>query len=268
MLEVGAMQHVPVITAHTGCEGTVHNSLESITAGKSAGADAVEVDIRATEDGVPVLLHDGVVRLRDGSEKPIAEMSLAEVRAVGRAAGAGSAGEPGPGRAAGPGRSRGPVIELRDALALARDEGVILNLDLKDDAGIPRVLAHLEEFGMRDDVVFSGCSRRRAESITSRLRGARVLLNAGELSADADRDSYRDFVIHNYRAAVEAGCCGINIDYRNCREELVAYAGRRLLPVSVWTVNTVEEMRRMTELGVFAITTENPRVLSGLLNGA
>lgn len=46
------------VTAHTGCENTPPNSLESIIAGVESGASAVEFDIRFLNDGTPVLCHD------------------------------------------------------------------------------------------------------------------------------------------------------------------------------------------------------------------
>lgn len=48
------------VTAHTGCMNTPENSIESIIAGISAGADIVEADIRFDKDGIPVLSHDSV----------------------------------------------------------------------------------------------------------------------------------------------------------------------------------------------------------------
>ena len=46
------------VTAHTGCEGTADNSLDSIRAGAAAGADIVEIDLHFLPDGTPVLKHD------------------------------------------------------------------------------------------------------------------------------------------------------------------------------------------------------------------
>ena len=46
------------ITAHTGCEDTDDNSLESITKGVAAQADIVEIDLHFLSDGTPVLSHD------------------------------------------------------------------------------------------------------------------------------------------------------------------------------------------------------------------
>lgn len=46
------------ITAHTGCEKTPANSIESISAGAASGADVVEFDIRFDKNNMPVLSHD------------------------------------------------------------------------------------------------------------------------------------------------------------------------------------------------------------------
>jgi glycerophosphoryl diester phosphodiesterase len=63
-----------LVTAHSGCLGTEDNTVESFLAGVVAGADIVEVDVRFTRDGVPVLSHDAV--------SPDAEASLVRVSEI------------------------------------------------------------------------------------------------------------------------------------------------------------------------------------------
>ncbi len=46
------------LTAHTGCEDTPDNSLDSIRVGAKAGADIVEIDLRFDSQGNPFLSHD------------------------------------------------------------------------------------------------------------------------------------------------------------------------------------------------------------------
>lgn len=46
------------VTAHTGCEGTEDNTLESMRAGAFAGADIIEIDLQFLPDGTPVLCHN------------------------------------------------------------------------------------------------------------------------------------------------------------------------------------------------------------------
>lgn len=57
------------VTAHTGCEGSADNSLESVRAGVEAGAGVVEFDLNFAGDGSPVLTHDSV----KGGEVMLAE---------------------------------------------------------------------------------------------------------------------------------------------------------------------------------------------------
>ena len=246
--------HRPFITAHTGCEGTPRNSLASIVAGIAAGADAVEVDVRATSDGYPVLVHDETVTGDDGVTRPVEQLTLDELHAVTR-----------DGNDAAGGRSE-PVIALADALSLARERNIDINIDLKDDLCIPGVIAEIERLDVSELVVLSGCTRERAATITGRHPEVRVLLNTDEPGAGGHEGDYDSFVAAVCRDAIYAGCCGINIDFRVCRDELVLFARRRFLPVSVWTVNSAEEMVQMMELGVFAITTDNPGQLSAMFS--
>ena len=50
--------NAPLITAHSGCEGTERDSLESVRRAIDLGADAVEVDVRMDPDGVLCLSHE------------------------------------------------------------------------------------------------------------------------------------------------------------------------------------------------------------------
>lgn len=53
-----AAEKHPVITAHSGCEGTPSNSIEHIKAALDSGAEMLEVDIRRAADGRLFLSHD------------------------------------------------------------------------------------------------------------------------------------------------------------------------------------------------------------------
>ena len=51
------MKHI-LITAHSGCEGTPDNSMESIYKGIELGADCIEIDIRMDPEGKLRLTHN------------------------------------------------------------------------------------------------------------------------------------------------------------------------------------------------------------------
>ena len=48
----------PLITAHSGCDGTAENSLESMKKGIELGADCAEIDVMADAAGRLWLTHD------------------------------------------------------------------------------------------------------------------------------------------------------------------------------------------------------------------
>ena len=63
-----SVKNLPVdftVTAHTGCEKSKDNSLESISAAINAGAQITEFDLRFDGDGKAILSHD------DGAENPV-----------------------------------------------------------------------------------------------------------------------------------------------------------------------------------------------------
>lgn len=248
-----ALARRPLITAHTGCEGTAENSLASIVSGIEAGADAVEIDVRATADGVGILHHDPEIRVGTEERVRVADITLEELRSLEAW------------RNEANGAQQAPVVLLDEALAVARKYETIVNLDVKDDSGIRPIVRAVERYGLADRIVLSGCSAESAAAVTSADPGLRVLLNTETVDVRADDDEYRSFLLRTYHDAVRARCCGLNIDYRMCREELVRFAHERFLPVSVWTVNTADDMRRVIELDAFAITTYEPRLLSEML---
>lgn len=77
-----AMAHIkPVVTAHRGASGLYpENTMLAMEKAIHLGADMIEFDLRATKEGVPVVLHDQTIdRTSDGKGKP-GDYTLAELR--------------------------------------------------------------------------------------------------------------------------------------------------------------------------------------------
>jgi glycerophosphoryl diester phosphodiesterase len=60
------------------------NTLPAFTAAVREGADMVELDLRRTRDGEIVVLHDATLTRLWGDGRKVADLELAEVRAIGR----------------------------------------------------------------------------------------------------------------------------------------------------------------------------------------
>ena len=74
---------LPLVTSHAACKGHApENTLAGIERAIALGADAIEIDVHCTSDGVPVLIHDKTVdRTTDGTGD-IHEMTLDVARAL------------------------------------------------------------------------------------------------------------------------------------------------------------------------------------------
>ena len=76
------MHHVTAV-AHRGDPYRVReNTLLSLRSALALGADVVEIDVRLTRDGVPVLLHDATLRRLWELDRPLLSLSAAEVRGL------------------------------------------------------------------------------------------------------------------------------------------------------------------------------------------
>jgi glycerophosphoryl diester phosphodiesterase len=63
---------VPLVVAHRACpHHAPENSLEGIARAAQLDADAVEVDVRLTRDGLPILMHDRTLRRTTGNPAPV-----------------------------------------------------------------------------------------------------------------------------------------------------------------------------------------------------
>src|SRR2546430_17148868 len=74
-------QSSPAVVAHRGASATYpENTLEAFEGAVAAGADVVELDVRLTADGVPVILHDLDVGNRTEGSGFVHTLTLAQVK--------------------------------------------------------------------------------------------------------------------------------------------------------------------------------------------
>ncbi|WP_445492508.1 glycerophosphodiester phosphodiesterase [Niallia sp. 03133] len=234
----------PLITAHTGCMKTPPNSIQSVIEGIKSGADVIEVDVRSTKDGSVVLLHDehfhtqhGMIRVQDVTFQELNDLTQSD-----------------------------KVVRLEEVLPLIKESNRVINLDVKEDHAIDPMIKTVEKFKMRESSIISGCEKDRAAFLKGNYRPYQVLLNASKSLFEANKEDYESFIKETFQDAIAASCCGINIDYRICREELIAASALRCLPVLVWTINETHEMEKYVKLGVHSITSHEVETLVELTN--
>ena len=69
------------VVAHRGASAVrPENTLAAFDEALALGCDAIELDVQATRDGVPVIFHDRSVRKLGGGLRPLARLSWRELR--------------------------------------------------------------------------------------------------------------------------------------------------------------------------------------------
>lgn len=231
-----------VVIAHRGVHVKApENSLPAIQAAIDIGCDYVEVDVRRTQDGALVLMHDSSVdRTTEGRGK-VSELTLAEIKSldVGIKRGEVFRGE--------------RVPTFAEALALCRGR-IKVYVDLKS-APPAEILAAIAEQDMLKDVVIYGSvdvlrEIKRLDSdvwIMPDHPGGPAAINA--LVADLHPETLDGNIVRWTREEVDAA----------------HQAG-----VQVWVDNPAprdneQGIRKAIELGVDAIQTDRPETVIKLL---
>jgi glycerophosphoryl diester phosphodiesterase len=69
-----------LLIAHRGDHSTApENSIEAFEAAIASGADGIELDVRSTADGVPVVMHDPTLKRTAGSKLRVSKSTSAQI---------------------------------------------------------------------------------------------------------------------------------------------------------------------------------------------
>ncbi|HEY7634911.1 MAG TPA: glycerophosphodiester phosphodiesterase [Gemmatimonadales bacterium] len=238
----------PVI-AHRGASGWApENTMAAFDLAVRQGADAFELDVRLTGDGVPVVLHDPTLDRTTDAAGPLAALSLAELRRVD----AGARFSPDRGRSF-PYKSSGvgvpPLVEVLRAFP----EMPVL-IEIKEVAAQEAVRQVLIEERAAERCVLASEQEPALALFCEApfVRGASgqeisALYWATLLRRVAPPCAYRLLSVpQRYR--------GLPVPTRR----FVAAARRMQCPVHVWTVNHPRAAQRLWTLGVAGIVTNVP----------
>lgn len=226
---------------HRGAAASApENTVASFRRAVELGVDGVEFDVQRTRDGALVVIHDETVdRTTDGTG-PVADLTLAEIRALdaGSWKGAEFAG------------ARVPTLdEVLDAVPAP----LWLFVELKDPSRYPgierEVLAALRSRGVFER---SGISSFDHAAL-ARVREADAHLRIGLLYA-----RHPDPV----SAARALGALAIHPPLRGLDADLVRAAHAAGLAVLTWTANEPAEIAAARALGVDGIFSDHPERLA------
>ncbi|MFD9882062.1 glycerophosphodiester phosphodiesterase [Streptomyces alboflavus] len=218
--------------AHRGDPYRVReNTLPSLRAALERGADAVEIDVRLTRDGVPVLLHDaGLARLW-GHDRPLSALSADEVR----------------------GLTDGGVPTLEEALKETDGHRILVDLPGATHESARAVVGVIGDCGAAERAYY--CADPDAMlAVRAADPAAEIALTWKSLAPP--------------RPAVLAAIAPRWLNYRFglVSSDLVDRVHASGLLVSAWTPDTRRSMRKLISHGVDSITTNRVDALAAELS--
>jgi glycerophosphoryl diester phosphodiesterase len=232
----------PIAFAHRGGAGAgPENTLANFAQAVGLGYRYLETDARVTSDGVLLAFHDEVLdRVTDLTgrleDRPWTEVKEARI-----------GGE--------------PIPSVEDLIAAFPQ--VRFNIDPKQDRAVEPLVEVLRRTASEDRVCVAAFSDRRLLAVR-RQTGGRVCTALGPAGIGRLRAASFGVPVGPFGAA----CVQVPLRHRGralVDTRFLRAAHRRGLPVHVWTIDEADEMRRLLDLGIDGIMTDQPAVLKDVL---
>ena len=252
----------PLIIGHRGAAAVApENTLVSFTRAFADGADGIEFDVRLTRDHIPVVIHDASLKRTAARTGFIAALTAAELAAT-------DVGSwfnrrfPAQARAE---YARATVPTLAQVLELNETHNGVLYIELKCEAGeahalAARVVETVHEHGADRACViesFTLAAVAEVHRLAPHLRTAALF----DRSLARPLPSVRAILAH-------ARACGANeiaLHHTLATQRTIIAAQAAGFPCVVWTLDNPARLRRLAELGVRAVITNDPARLRATL---
>jgi glycerophosphoryl diester phosphodiesterase len=239
-LKLRGRDTAPLVIAHRGASAArPENTLSAFELALEQGADMIEIDLHRTRDGALVVAHNaGLERL--GGRGEIGNATLAEIRQL-------DAGE-------------GQKVPTLDEVLDRFGARIPFNLELKrgrkaEYSGLEGVtLEAVKRRGLLDQTLFSSFEDAVLERLRALGRNVRigVLVARGSPARWLERARAVDAeTVHFQRTLV--------------KRDVVAAAHAANLGALAYTVDAVDEMRRLLGIGLDGLFTNHPERLRGLV---
>ena len=227
-----------LVVAHRGASAEApENTLEAFRLGIEQGADALELDVRLSADGVAVVIHDPTIDRTTNGTGSVAGLTLDALR-----------------RADAGGGARIPTLRA----VLESFPSIPILLEVKAPEAQAAVATEIDRAGASDRVVIASFQHRALEQ----LRHGPYLIGADRRDVTA---LYTLGRLHLETASPRCRCYAVPWRWKGKLEVprpwFIAAATRQNRPVHVWTVDEPEIANLLWQRGACGIITNRPGVI-------
>jgi glycerophosphoryl diester phosphodiesterase len=251
----------PMVIAHRGGSALwPENTLRAFQGATTLGVDVLEMDVHTTADDVLVVFHDASLDRTTNGTGAIREQPLSEIQALD--AGYHWTEDAG---ASYPFRGRGFRVPTMEEV-FQRFPHMRLNLEIKQSS--PRLSAPLcqmiRAYGMEQRVLVASFDPSTMRDF--RAECPEVATSATALEIRIFMWMHKLHLENLYRGAPEAfEVPPLLGDLEIVTPQFLRESHGRNIRVYVWTVNEVDQMKRLVDLGVDGILTDRPDKLLNVL---
>ena len=239
---IGTMQRLSetpttVVLAHRGfTTGGVENTIASLEAAKSVGADAVEFDVMETKDGKFIVMHDANLARLSGVNVNVRDLTFDEITALTVRDNLGHSG---------------PIPSLEQYVLRAQEIEMPLLLEIKLGGAdspdhVDRLVEELEALDVMDGLAFHSLD---AASV-ARLKELRPDTTVGYIMPFAGGglpETPANFIV---------------VEQWTASEKLQAEAAKAGLAFVAWTINDEASMRELLRRSADGVITDHPDAAS------
>jgi glycerophosphoryl diester phosphodiesterase len=232
----------PIIFAHRGdCAHAPENTMSAFKMALEKGAPAIEFDVKLSADEQVIILHDPTLDRTTNGHGKIGSFSLAELQKLDAGTWFSE-------------QFRSERLPTLEELFATLGKRIFMNVELTNyatpgDDLVPRVVELVKKFGLQESVMFSSffpnnllTAARLLPEVPCGLLAWTGFIGWPARTFGYRRKEYKAF--HPFTKDVNLGLV-----------TRVHAAGKR---VHVWTVNEVDEIKRLVGLGVDGIFTDDP----------
>ena len=220
-----------LVIAHRGASAEApENTLAAFARALALNADGIELDVRLTRDGIPVVYHDATLSRLAGRRVRLSALPLADLGAV---------------------RVRGePIPTLEEVLRHTRDRALV-QIEIKEGVPVAPIVRVVEQARAGRNVILASFAVATVEAARAAAPHLpRMLISKGGRAADLAA------------ALADLDAAGVSLDHRAIPSvAFVDALHRQRRQVWCWTVNEPAAMRRLAACGVDAILSDNPALL-------